>query len=92
MARVANSGNVCLKDLAVKESSLLHALFAEDGAQLDEGINVISRVEERETLAEEGQEDDSTAPVVDQACLPSTFEKNFWGTEATRAGSGGAAG
>ena len=76
----------------MEKSSLLHALFAEDGAQLDEGINVISRVEERETFAEEGQENDSTAPVVDQACLPSTFEKDFWGTEATRAGSVGATG
>lgn len=87
MTGVADGRNVCLQHLSVQESGLLHAPLAENSAQLNESINIVGGVEKWEALAEERQEDDTAAPVVDQACLPSTFEKDLWGAEATRAGS-----
>ena len=49
----------------MQESGFLHALLAEDRAQLDERIDIVGRVEEWKAFAEEGQEDDATAPIID---------------------------
>lgn len=45
---LADGGNVRLEDLTVQQSSLVHATLAKDAAQLDESVNVVGRMEERE--------------------------------------------
>lgn len=67
MTGVADGRDVGLQHLAMQKRGFLHSLLAKDGAQFDKRVNVVGRVKEWETLAEECQKDDTTAPDIDQA-------------------------
>ncbi len=49
---------VRLKYLTMKESRLAHSLPPEDAAELDESVDVVCGVEEREAFGEEGEQHD----------------------------------
>ena len=68
-----------------------HAPFAEDGRDLDHGVDVVARVEEGEALREHGQQDDAGGPDVDLARLRGALEQDLGGAEAAGAGAVGAA-
>ena len=91
VAVLADGRNVRLEDLAVQQSGLVHATLAKDTAKLDEGVNVVGRMEERKAATEESKEDDAATPDIDNASLRSTFQQNFRSTEASGAGTVGSA-
>lgn len=80
-------GQICVQYLTVHERHIAHTTLAEDGAELNECVNVVSRVEERKASAQQGEENDAAGPVVDDAHLRRAFEQHFWSAEASRAGS-----
>lgn len=91
MTVLAQRWNVCLQDLTVEKGSLLHALLSEYATELDESIDIIGRMKERESLAQEREQDDATRPHVDQTRLSRALQQHFRGTETTGACAIGAA-
>lgn len=91
VAVLADGRNVRLEDLAVQQSSLVHATLAKDTAKLDEGVNVVGRMKERETATEESKEDDAATPDIDDTSLRSAFQQDFGSAEASGAGTVGSA-
>ncbi len=89
---VPHRRDTALKHAAVQDCTVPHALHTENGRDLDDGFDVVSRVEKGETLREDGEEDDASGPNVDFWGLGGAFEEDFWGAEAAGAGAVGAAG
>ena len=76
----------------MQNRAILHALEPEDGRNFDDGFDVVGRVEEGESLREDGEEDDAGGPDVDLGGLGGAFEEDFWGAKASCAGAVCAAG
>ena len=77
---------------AVQKSAIPHALLPEDRRDLDDGFDVVGRVEEGEALCEDGEEDDACGPDVDFRGLGGAFQEDFGGAEASGAGAVGTSG
>jgi hypothetical protein len=75
----------------MEKGDLVHAPLSEDGAELDEGVDVIGRVEKGEAAAQQSEKDDAARPHVENARLGSTLEQNLRSTEPTSAGTVGSA-
>ena len=89
---VPHRRDTALEHAAVQDRTVAHPLYAENGRDLDDGFDVISRVEEGKALREDGEEDDAGGPDIDFGGLGGAFEEDFWGAEAAGAGAVGAAG
>lgn len=80
---VGDGWDVGLQDLSMEHGSILHLPLAEDSAKLDEGVNVICRVEERKALRQEGEQYDAATPHVDEARLGCALQQDFRRAEAS---------
>lgn len=72
-----------MKDLAVKQTSVLDLTFSKDVDQFQQGIDIVTALEERESTGQEGQKDDADRPDIDRRSLGCAFEQNFGSTKAT---------
>lgn len=75
----------------MQQRARAHPPLAEDGGDLDHGVDVVARVEKGEALRQHGQQDHAHGPDVDLGRLRRAFEQDFGRAEAAGAGAVGAA-
>lgn len=86
-----DGGDGGVEHAAVQLAGEAHALAAEDGGDLDHGLDVVGAVEEGEALAEHREQDHAGRPDVDLGRLLGALEEDLGRAEAARAGAVGAA-